>query len=94
MERYVIMVGEMDIDRFPSFPLNLGAESHRGRNKEEKLGSRRIDRSIMQNPIMSCYVSAWKSTALYLERGEDTKERNNNQGRNGQRRESSINLRG
>lgn len=47
MERYVIMVGEMDIDRFPSFPLNLGAESHRGRNKEEKLGSRRIDRSIM-----------------------------------------------
>lgn len=94
MERYVIMVGEMDIDRFPSFPLNLGAESHRGRNKEEKLGSRQIDRSIMQNPIMSCYVSAWKSTALYLERGEDTKERNNNQGRNGQRRESSINLRG
>lgn len=65
------MVGEMDIDRFPSFPLNLGAESHRGRNTEEKLGSRRIDRSIMQNPIMSCCVSAWKSITLYLERGHE-----------------------
>lgn len=69
MERYVSMVGEMDIDRVSI--VSFGAESHRGRNKEEKLGSRRIDRSIMQNSIMSCYVSAWKSITLYLERGHE-----------------------
>lgn len=64
------MVGEMDIDRVSivSFEPRRRIAS---RNKEEKLGSRRIDRSIMQNPIMSCYVSAWKSIALYLERGHE-----------------------
>lgn len=77
------MLGEMDIDRFPSFPLNLGAESHRGRNKEEKLGSRRIDQlcKIQLCPVM--YPRG--KVLLYISR-EDTKERNNNQGRNEENR--------